>query len=398
MKFDHLVVGAGFAGSVMAERLASAGRKVLVIDRRPHVAGNAFDELDEHGMLVHKYGPHIFHTNAARIVEYLGKFTAWRHYEHRVLAVVDGRMLPIPINRTTVNRLYGLDLDEAGVAQFLERARTPREPVQTSEDVVLNTVGVDLYEKFFKNYTQKQWGIPASELNASVAARIPVRFNDDDRYFTDEYQVMPKEGYTPMFERMLDHPNITIDLGVDFDRRRPPAKYEHLVYTGPIDSYFDCRLGKLPYRSLRFEHQHLADVRQFQPVGTVNYPNDHAFTRITEFKHLTGQKHGGTSIVREYPEAEGDPYYPVPRPENQALFKRYETLAAAETNTTFVGRLAQYRYYNMDQVVGAALTAARDLIAGRRAVETEHASPVIGTRARTVAEAGGEGAVASASA
>jgi UDP-galactopyranose mutase len=398
MKFDHLVVGAGFAGSVMAERLASAGRKVLVIDRRPHVAGNAFDELDEHGLIVHKYGPHIFHTNAARIVEYLGRFTAWRHYEHRVLAVVDGRMLPIPINRTTVNRLYGLDLDETGVAQFLERARTPREPVRTSEDVVLNTVGVDLYEKFFKNYTQKQWGIPASELNASVAARIPVRFNDDDRYFTDEYQVMPKHGYTSMFERMLDHPNITVETGVDFDRRRPPAKYEHLVYTGPIDSYFDCRLGKLPYRSLRFEHQHLADVNQFQPVGTVNYPNDHAFTRITEFKHLTGQAHAGTSIVREYPEAEGDPYYPVPRPENQALFRRYETLAAAESNTTFVGRLAQYKYYNMDQVVGAAMTAARDLIDGRRAVEAEHGSPVIGTRARTNVESGKDSAVASASA
>jgi UDP-galactopyranose mutase len=398
MKFDHLVVGAGFAGSVMAERLASAGRKVLVIDRRPHVAGNAFDESDAHGLLVHKYGPHIFHTNAPRIVEYLGRFTAWRHYEHRVLAVVDGRMLPIPINRTTVNRLYGLDLDEAGVAQFLERARTPREPVRTSEDVVLNTVGVDLYEKFFKNYTQKQWGIPASELNASVAARIPVRFNDDDRYFTDEYQVMPKDGYTPMFERMLDHPNITVDLGIDFDRRRPPAKYDHLIYTGPIDSYFDCRLGRLPYRSLRFEHQHLADVTQFQPVGTVNYPNDQAFTRITEFKHLTGETHRGTSIVREYPEAEGDPYYPVPRPENQALFKKYETLAAAEVNTLFVGRLAQYRYYNMDQVVGAALTAARDLVEGRRAVESDHASPVIGTRARTTADGAAEGAVASASA
>jgi UDP-galactopyranose mutase len=259
-------------------------------------------------------------------------------------------------------RLYGLELDEQGAADFFERVREPRDPVRTSEDVVLNAVGRDLYEKFFLNYTRKQWGLDPSELKAGVAARIPVRTNTDDRYFTDTYQAMPLHGYTRMFEAMLDHPNITVELGVDFEDVRDRITRDHTVYTGPIDAYFGYRFGHLPYRSLRFEHEHLADTEWFQQTGTVNYPNDHAYTRITEFKHLTGQTHTGTSIVREYPQAEGDPYYPVPREENEALFKRYEELARAERDVTFVGRLAQYRYYNMDQVVGAALAAAKRLL------------------------------------
>lgn len=357
-----LVVGAGYAGSVMARELADAGHRVHIIDKRPHIAGNAYDELDAHGVLVHRYGPHIFHTNAERIFKYLSRFTEWRPYEHRVRGVVHGTLYPFPINRDTLNRLYGLDLDEAGAAAFFERVREPRDPVSTSEDVVLNSVGRDLYEKFFLNYTRKQWGLEPSELKAGVAARIPTRTNTDDRYFTDTYQAMPLHGYTRMFENMLDHLNIRVELGVDFADVRDRGDFDHVVYTGPIDAYFDYRFGRLPYRSLRFEHEHLSDVEQFQETGTVNYPNDHAFTRITEFKHLTGQRHAGTSIVREYPQAEGDPYYPVPRAENEALFKRYQELARQEPNVTFVGRLAQYRYYNMDQVVGAALTAAKSLI------------------------------------
>ncbi|MCL6558777.1 MAG: UDP-galactopyranose mutase [Firmicutes bacterium] len=361
MKGNILVVGAGFAGSVVAERLANAGKSVLVIDKRPHIGGNAYDETDANGVLIHIYGPHIFHTNSKYIFDYLSQFTEWRPYEHRVLAHVEGQLLPIPINRTTINKLYGLDLDETGVAAFLEKVRELRYPILTSEDVVLNSVGRDLCEKFFRGYTRKQWGLDLSELSAEVAARIPTRTNDDDRYFTDTYQAMPKDGYTAMFKRMLNHPNIRVELGVDFKSIRNKVKLQHLVYTGPIDEYFDFRFGKLPYRSLRFEHEHIG-IKQFQPVGTVNYPNDHNYTRITEFKHLTGQEHIGTSILREYPQAEGDPYYPIPRPENEALYKRYKALAEEEANVTFVGRLAQYRYYNMDQVVAVALKAAEEIL------------------------------------
>lgn len=359
---EFLVVGAGYAGAVTAERLAAAGKRVRVIDRRPHIAGNAYDEPDDHGVLVHRYGPHIFHTNSARIFDYLSRFTEWRPYEHRVLSLVDGRLLPFPINRDTLNRLYGLRLDEAGAAAFLERVREPRHPVRTSEDVVLNSVGRDLYEKFFLNYTRKQWGLEPAQLKAGVAARIPTRTNTDDRYFTDRFQAMPKRGYTEMFKAILDHPNIKIELGTDFDTWRKHFRAHRIVYTGPIDAYFDYCYGRLPYRSLRFEHEHFDATTRYQPVGTVNYPNEHAYTRITEFKHLTGQEHPGTSIVREYPQAEGDPYYPVPSDGNEALFKRYQELAVRESGVTFVGRLAQYRYYNMDQVVGAALKAAEELL------------------------------------
>ena len=362
MELDVLVVGAGFAGSVVAERLASAGRRVHVIDRRSHIAGNAYDENDAQGILIHRYGPHIFHTNSDEVFAYLSRFTDWRPYEHRVLASVEGMLLPIPINLDTVNRLYGLHLDEEGLKAYFETVREARETIRTSEDVIVNTVGWDLYRKFYQGYTRKQWGLDPSELFASVASRVPVRTNRDDRYFTDTHQAMPKDGYTPMFARILDHPNISIELGRDFQEIRPKARARHIVYTGPVDEYFDHCFGKLPYRSLRFEHEQLPGVEKFQPVGTVNYPNDHAYTRITEFRHLTGQTAPGTSIVREYPQAQGDPYYPIPRPENDALFKKYQALAQQERDVTFVGRLAQYRYYNMDQVVGAALSIARKIL------------------------------------
>ncbi len=363
MTSTTLIVGAGFAGSTIARALADAGHQVHLIDRRPHIGGNAYDEFDAAGVLVHRYGPHIFHTNSERVWQFLSRFTEWRPYEHRVLGVVDGRHYPFPINRDTLNLLYGLNLDEAGAAAFFERVREPREPVRTSEDVVLNSVGRDLYEKFFLNYTRKQWGLEPSQLKAGVAARIPTRTNTDDRYFTDTFQAMPLHGYTRLFQNMLDHPNIRVQTGVEFDPQHDRSAYAHTVYTGPIDAFFGYRFGRLPYRSLRFEHEHLPGVSQHQPVGTVNYPNDHAYTRVTEFKHLTGQAHTGTSVMREYPQADGDPYYPIPSDANEALFKRYQGLADAEQDVTFVGRLAEYRYYNMDQVVGAALAAAQRLTA-----------------------------------
>jgi UDP-galactopyranose mutase len=363
MKADVLVVGAGFAGSVIAERCASAGMSVCVIDKREHIGGNAFDELDRHGVLVHRYGPHIFHTNAASVSDYLSRFTDWIPYEHRVLALVNGAFYTVPINQTTVNRLYGLSLDEAGMAQYFAQVRETRNPILTSEDAVLSSVGHDLCDKFFRGYTRKQWGLDLSELSASVAARIPVRTNTDDRYFSDSFQKMPAEGFTAMFARILEHRNIRVELGVDFREFRKRAAWKLLVYTGPIDEYFNCCFGKLPYRSLRFEHEHLQDTHRFQSVGTVNYPNDYNFTRITEFKHLTGQVHPHTSIVREYPEEQGDPYYPVPRPENQELFQRYNVLAAVERDVFFVGRLAEYRYYNMDQVVARALMISEKIAA-----------------------------------
>ena len=362
MGFDFLVVGAGFAGSVCAERLAAAGRRVLIVDQRPHIGGNAYDERDAHGFLVHPYGPHIFHTNAKRVFAYLSRFTDWRFYEHRVLARLDDDFYPIPINRTTLNRLYGLDLDEAGARAHFEAVREPRDPVRTSEDVVLSSVGSDLCDKFFRGYTAKQWGLDLSELAAGVAARIPTRIDDDDRYFSDSFQFMPAEGYTRMFERMLAHSGIEVRIGTAMGDVLDECEGAHIVYTGPIDAFFDHRFGKLPYRSLEFAHEHLPDVDRFQSVGTVNYPNHEAFTRITEFKHLTGDAGAGTSVVREYPKAEGDPFYPIPRPENEALFKRYRQLADETQGVTFVGRLAQYRYYNMDQVVAAALTAADDML------------------------------------
>ena len=366
---DVLVVGAGFSGATAARILAEAGHRVHVVDRRPHVGGNAWDTRDRWGVRVHPYGPHAFHTDAGRIVDFLSRFTGWTPYEHRVLASVDGMLVPVPVNRTTINRLYGLDLDAAGVTAFLERVRERREPERTSEDVALNRVGRDLCDRLFRGYTRKQWGLGLADLAPLVLRRIPVRTDDDDRYFTDRHQAQPSEGFARLFERMLEHPGISVALDCDYRDCRDTIPHRHLVYTGAIDEYFDRCFGPLPYRSLRFEFEHLDGVDRFQPVGTVNFPNEHAYTRISEFRHFTGEPHRGTTIVREYPEASGDPFYPIPRPENDALYQRYRTLAEARDDVTFVGRLAQYRYYNMDQAVGAAMTAAervRAALAARR--------------------------------
>jgi UDP-galactopyranose mutase len=358
--FDWLIVGAGFAGSVLAERLASQrGDSVLIIDRRDHIGGNAYDRLDAAGLLIHQYGPHIFHTNSAAVVEYLSQFTDWRAYEHRVLACVDQMLLPVPINRTTINRLYDLSLStDAEVEAFLaERAEVPSD-IRTSEDVVLARVGRDLYEKFFRGYTRKQWGLDPSQLDKSVTARVPTRTNADDRYFTDTFQAMPAHGFTKMFERMLAHPNVRIELEMDFREARNKFSYRRLIYTGAIDEFFDHKFGRLPYRSLRFEHVTLA--REWhQPVAVVNYPGSEAYTRVTEYKHMTGQTHPKTSLTYEYAAAEGDPYYPIPRADNEALYKRYDASGRSAADVHFVGRLATYRYYNMDQVVGQALAEFR---------------------------------------
>jgi UDP-galactopyranose mutase len=360
-RYDYLIVGAGFAGSILAERLASQhGARILLIDRRPHIGGNAFDEKNADGILYHKYGPHIFHTNSEQVVDYLSQFTKWRPYEHRVLAQARGQLVPIPINRTTLNMLFDAKLEtDEDAAAFLAARAEPVEDIRTSEDVVVNAIGRELYELFFRGYTRKQWDLDPSELDKQVTSRIPTRTNTDDRYFTDSFQAMPLDGYTAMFENMLDNPLIEIRTGVDFRDVRDEVDAGHIVYTGPIDEYFDFRFGKLPYRSLKFDHKTIGE-EQYQPVGTVNFPSpDVPYTRISEYKHLTGQEAPVTTVTYEYPSAEGDPYYPIPRPENQALFKRYEELADATEGVTFVGRLATYRYYNMDQIVGQALATFR---------------------------------------
>ena len=354
--FDFLIVGAGFSGSVLAERLASQlDARVLIVEKRSHIGGNAYDFYNDAGLLVHKYGPHIFHTNAKKVFDYLSRFTAWRPYEHRVQTSVDGQLVPMPINLDTLNMLYGLKLNSSQVEAFLAAVAEPKDKIVTSEDVVVSRVGRELYTKFFRNYTRKQWDLDPSELDASVTARVPIRTTRDDRYFTDQFQAMPLHGYTRMFERMLDHPNISVMLNTRYADIAKEVSFRELIFTGPVDEYFSYCYGKLPYRSLRFEHQ-THDREKFQPAAVVNYPNEHAYTRCTEFKYLTGQEHAKTSIVYEYPMSEGDPYYPVPQPQNAELYARYKALADALPDVHFAGRLATYKYYNMDQVVAQSMS------------------------------------------
>jgi UDP-galactopyranose mutase len=354
--FDYLVVGAGFAGATIAERLAAhAGKKVLICDKRPHIAGNAYDHYDEAGILVHKYGPHIFHTNSRDVYEYLSQFTEWRSYQHRVLACVDGQLLPIPINLNTVNRMYGTNYTSFELEEFFKSVAEPVTHVRTSEDVIVSKVGRELYEKFFRNYTRKQWGLDPSELDASVTSRVPVRTNRDDRYFTDTYQVMPLHGYTRMFERMLAHPNIKILLNADYREVAESIPHTEVIFTGPVDEFFDYRFGKLPYRSLDFKFE-TKNVPVAQQGPVINYPNENAYTRVTEFKYLTGQEHAKTTLVYEFAKGDGDPYYPVPQPQNAALYRKYQELADVTPGVQFLGRLGTYKYYNMDQVVAQALT------------------------------------------
>ena len=356
MNYDYLIVGAGFAGSVAAERLASQhNKKVLLVEKRNHIGGNAYDEYDKHGVLVHKYGPHIFHTNSQEVFEYLSQFTEWRKYEHKVLAKLDGELYPIPINRTTINKLYNKNFTtDDEVKEFYESVREKINPILNSEDIIVNQVGQDLYEKFFKYYTKKQWELDPSQLSSSVCGRIPIRTNTDDRYFTDKYQYMPKEGYTQMFERMLNHPNIEIRLDTDYKDVVNEIKFDKMIYTGPIDYFFDYKFGKLPYRSIKFEWKNL-DVERFQEVAVVNFVGSEKHTRITEYKHLTGQNAESTSLSYEYPTFDGEPYYPIANRESQKQTKLYKKEIIKLKNIQFIGRLAENKYYNMDGVVAKML-------------------------------------------
>ena len=361
---EILIVGAGFAGSVCAEQLARNGHRVVVVDKRHHIGGNAHDEHDQHGILIHPYGPHVFHTNSKKVFEYLSQFTSWRFYEHRVLAFVKNELYQIPINRNTLNKVFEKQLstdDEA--SQFLDSIRTPRE-IKTSEDVALNSVGPVLTDMFFRGYTRKQWGRDLSELSPSVVSRIPTRVNTDDRYFSDEYQFMPADGYGTLFMNMLRNPFIEIRLGLDATDVMKKENWKFVIWTGPIDEYFGHVHGKLPYRSLRFEFQHTPFKNREWPVGTINFPDvNHTATRLTEFKHLTGQDRSGTSWCSEFPSAEGDPFYPVPTAESTELYKKYEEMALrVQSQMMFVGRLATYKYFNMDQVVAAALTVSQRIL------------------------------------
>ncbi len=358
--FDYLVVGAGYAGCVVAERLASQYRqRILIVEKRNHIGGNCYDSYDQAGILTHRYGPHTFHTNNRKVFEYLLQFTDWRYYQHRVRAYVDGKFLPIPINLDTVNELYGMNLSSQELNAYFERIREPLAQVKTAEDVVISQVGKDLYEKFFKGLTRKHWGVDGSKLDASVTMRIPIRTNRDDRYFTDRFQGIPKHGYTALFNRMLQHPGISILLNTDYRSMFNEIKFKRMVFTGPIDEYFDYLHGALPYRSVFFEYETLSTDGlpggTYQPVGTVTYPNDYDFTRVAEFKHFTGQTHPLTTIVRQYPRDSGEPYYPIPNEETKALYQKYAAMAENLKNVWFIGRLANYQYFNMDQVVEKAL-------------------------------------------
>jgi len=365
MSTDWLVVGAGYTGAVIAERIATQlGQQVLVVDRRPHIAGNAYDYVDEHGVLVHAYGPHIFHTNVTRVWEYLSQFTEWRPYEHKTLASIDGQLVPVPFNLNTLDALFperdAKRLTDALVSEFGLDSRVPILKLRASVSGELADLAEFVYEKVFLGYTTKQWGRTPEQLSSSVTARVPVVIGRDDRYFNDRYQAMPIEGYTAMFERILDHPNITVLLDTDARDVIAAEQSARIVYSGAIDELFDHVFGPLPYRSLRFEPVH-DDVDRAQPSGIVNYPNDHEYTRITEFKHLTGQQIAGTTRHVEYPIAHEPgrtvPYYPVPVDEALRHYRQYVDLATAEApHVVFAGRLADYRYYNMDQAVFRALS------------------------------------------
>lgn len=366
MKVDILIIGAGISGATLAERYANAGKQVLIIEKRDHIAGNCYDHYDQNGILVSKYGAHLFHTNDDEVWEYVNRFAEWYPWEHRVIARVDGKTVPIPVNISTVNILFDEKLEtEDDMKQWLEQNRISFDQPTNGEEAVLNRVGSVLYDKMFKHYTKKQWDKYPAELHASVLERIPVRSNYDDRYFSDKYQALPKGGYTKVFESMLDHPNITVLLNTDyFDVKDQYEGYEKLFYTGPVDRFFEFEeelTEKLEYRSINFVTEHI-DAEYYQENSVVNYPGREVdFTRIVEYKHFGNQKSDKTSIVKEYTVDEGDPYYPVPNEKNQLIYEKYKAKADQLTDVYFVGRLANYKYFNMDQAFKNALDLYKTL-------------------------------------
>lgn len=355
MKLKYIIVGSGLAGLTLAERISNElGEEVLIIEKRNHIGGNCYDFYNEDGILIHKYGPHIFHTNNKKVWDYLNKFTKWDYYQHRVLTYIDGNNIPMPITTETINQLYNLNLSNFAVEKFLKEQSIEISEIKNSEDVVLSKAGSEIYEKFFKNYTKKQWDVYPNELDKMVISRIPVRSSRDTRYFTDKYQGMPKYGYTKMCESIIDNPKIHILLNTDYKDVIDCISYEKLIYTGPIDYFFDYKYDKLKYRSERFELETF-DIESYQDASVVNYPNDYDFTRITEYKKLTNQKSLKTTIAREYPTWDGEPYYPVPQKEYMEQYNKYKKEADKLENVFFIGRLAEYKYYNMDAVVYTAL-------------------------------------------
>jgi UDP-galactopyranose mutase len=357
MNFKYVIVGAGLAGLTMAERIANVlGEKVLIIEKRNHIGGNIYDSYNEDGILIHNYGPHIFHTNDKGVYEYLSEYTKWNDFWHRVLTYVDGNLIPMPITVETINKLYNLNLDCSQVEEFLKKQAVDIKEIKTSKDVALSKVGKDIYEKIFETYTKKQWGIDPSELDTSVISRIPIRLNRDTRYFNDKYQGMPTHGYTKMCERMAANKNIKIMLNTDYKEIINDLSYDTLIYTGATDEFYDYKHGRLSYRSVNFVFETF-DKEKYQEAPVVNYPNDYDFTRITEYKQLTWQQNSKTTIGKEFPCAEGEPYYPFPTKECKEQFALYEEEMKKETKVIFIGRLAEYRYYNMDAVVRRALDA-----------------------------------------
>jgi UDP-galactopyranose mutase len=361
---NALVVGAGLSGATVARELADKGYKIKVIEKRNHIAGNCYDYVNDIGILMNKYGPHLFHTNSERVWNYVQRFSDWVPWKHTVSGCIDGVYFPIPVNIDSVNTLCGTNIQsEDEMKEWLNKNTIKCENPQNSEDVGLARVGHDLYEKIFKGYTFKQWDKFPNELAPSVLERIPVRTNWDPYYFSDKYQALPAKGYTAMVAAMLDHPNITVSLDTEYNKEMN-SQYKTVFYTGPIDSYFsEAGYDKLEYRSLRFEEEVL-DIDRFQPLGQVNYPSlDQSFTRIIEYKNFLNQEvPGKTTIVKEYSTAEGEPYYPVPTERNQALYKKYQELTLKEENVHFVGRLANYKYYNMDAAILAALESLDNFI------------------------------------
>jgi len=369
--FDWLVVGAGFTGAVLAERIAGVlDKRVLVIDRRPHVAGNAFDDSNEDGVRIHRYGPHIFHTNSAAVFGYLSRFTRWRPYEHRVAAMIDDHLAPVPFNLTSLDLCF----EPSGARRLAERlvqtyglnARVPILTMRRSTDGEVRDLADFIYRRVFLNYTIKQWGLTPEQLDPGVTARAPVVIGRDDRYFQDTHQALPEAGYQALFNRLLSSDRITVATSEDFFSIGSDITYDQLVFTGPIDTFFAHELGVLPYRSVSFDFQAIGPDR-YQPVATINYPDVTALTRITDQRYLTGQSLGRSLLTFEYPQPHvsgvTEPFYPIPQAENRALHARYLAKAAQEApNVIFAGRLGDYRYYNMDQAVGRALSVFRKRI------------------------------------